>query len=488
MKLKKLKGLRIAVSVALISALGIGLAACGSSSASTESAETAEAVEEAESTEAAVEEAADEEAETTDVTEESAEEVAEESGEETTSTSSSGGKLDPNTSGATEVSLWHYFDGDSEQDGIVDLCNEYNAMQDVIYVVPTYVSREELMNQYTIGAISGELPDIGMVDSPDMSSYISLGVFEDITDELNEWGEVDHYYEANLSSCKDADGQIYGLPQNTNCLCLAVNLDALEKAGYDSAPTNIDEFYEMAVACTDLADSQYGFAMSMIATDEGSFQLLPWLYSHYNGESVNVDDLTAESAVNALSVLGDLAANDNMSKECVSWTQADAWNQFCAGKAALCMMGTWQLAQTDSIDFDYDVVLLPTGDEGTTTSCIGGENFGVCTGATEKEACIDFIEWFTSSENEARWANIAGKLSTRDDAHPEYEYAQDFFDVFQEELEYATARGPHPQWPTISEAIYTAGQSVIANGADAEAALTTAMATIDPILEANPLP
>ena len=47
------------------------------------------------------------------------------------------------------------------------------------------------MNQYTIGAVSGELPDIGMGDSPDMESYISLGVFEDITDDIKDWDELD---------------------------------------------------------------------------------------------------------------------------------------------------------------------------------------------------------------------------------------------------------------------------------------------------------
>ena len=33
-----------------------------------------------------------------------------------------------------------------------------------------------------------------------------------------------------------------------------------------------------------------------------------------------------------------------MSSECVNWTQADAYNQFCAGKAALAEVGTWHMA------------------------------------------------------------------------------------------------------------------------------------------------
>ena len=103
--------------------------------------------------------------------------------------------------GGVEVEVWHYFE--HEAAALNAVCKEYNEMQSDIYVVPTFVSREELMKQYTIGAVSGELPDIGMVDSPDMASYISLGVFEDITSYLEGWEDLDQFYEGPLSSCMD---------------------------------------------------------------------------------------------------------------------------------------------------------------------------------------------------------------------------------------------------------------------------------------------
>ena len=114
--------------------------------------------------------------------------------------------LAPNTKNAEELTLWHYFDAAADAQAIIDFCNEYNALQDAVYIDPTYVSRQELMNQYTIGALSGELPDIGMVDSPDMASYISLGVFEDVSDQFADWEELEKFYPGPLSSCKDAEG------------------------------------------------------------------------------------------------------------------------------------------------------------------------------------------------------------------------------------------------------------------------------------------
>ena len=362
-----------------------------------------------------------------------------------------------------EVTMWHYFDQKPEQEMLADMAEEYNSLQDDIHINATFVSRTELMNQYTVGALSGELPDIGQVDSPDMESYISLGVFEDITDELESWGELDQFYDGPLSSCKDP---------------------------YDHMPQSLDEFKEMVAATTDASNDVYGFAMCAVSTEEGTFQILPWLRSVQNGTGVNVDNITADSAVNGLQTLGDFVANGYMSKECVNWTQADAWNQFCAGKAAFAECGTWHLAQTDAINgaYEYDFTLLPTGDEGTSTSTIGGENFGVCKGSENKEACAKFLEWLCSQENEAKWAAVGGKIPTRQDATAEYTFEQDGFKVFTEEMNYAQARGPHAEWPSISEAIYTATQSVIVDGTSAKDALETAAAKINPIVEETPLP
>ena len=390
----------------------------------------------------------------------------------------------------TEITLWHYFDASADAQAIVDWVDEYNSIQNEIHITATYVSRTELMNQYTVGALSGELPDIGMVDSPDMASYISLGVFEDITDQLEAWGELDQFYPGPLESCKDADGRIYGLPQNTNCLALACNMDLLKAAGYDHMPADLAEFQEMVAATTNPDDNVYGFAMCCISTEEGTFQLLPWLRSASGGAGVNVDNLTADSAVNGLKVLGDFVANGYMSKECVNWTQADAWNQFAAGKAALAEVGTWHLAQTDAIGgaFEYGFCLLPTGDAGTSTSTIGGENFGVCSGAENVEGCVNFLEWLCSKEKEGEWAVVAGKIPTRQDSVANYTYEVDGFNVFVDEMNYAQARGPHAEWPVISEAIYTAAQSVFVDGADPADALAGAMEKITPIVEASPLP
>jgi multiple sugar transport system substrate-binding protein len=392
--------------------------------------------------------------------------------------------------GGEEIELWHYFEG--EADALNALCKAYNESQSEIYVVPTFMSREELMKQYTIGAVSGELPDIGMVDSPDMASYISLGVFEDITDQLEAWGELDNFYEGPLSSCMDSDGNLYGLPNNSNCLAILCNMDMLRAAGFDEPPTTLEEFMAVAEACTDPDNGVYGFAMSAIGNEEGTFQFIPWLYS----AGGTVADISSDESIAAFQTLGTMIENGWMSKEAVNWGQGDALNAWAAGKAAMLESGTWQIALSldgdlkDTVTWEYAYVAMPISDNGAQASVIGGENFGVCTGAKNVEACVDFLEYMETAQANADWCEIAGKLPVRADAVELKDFwtADERYAVFNESMNFAVARGPHAEWPTISEAIYTAEQAVLLGEKDAATAAADAAAVIDPILAENPLP
>ena len=383
-----------------------------------------------------------------------------------------------------EISIWHYHKG-LEYDQLTKAIEEYEEMNPGLTITETFVSRDELMNQYNIGAVSGELPDIGMVDSPDMSSYISLGVFDDIDAELQAWGEIDNFYEGPLNSCRDSEGHLHGLPISSNCLGLACNMDMLRAAGYEEPPATWDELYEIAKACT--KDGVYGFTMSGIATEEGTFQFMPWLYS--TGETIS--SLDSEGGIKAMEFLARLTKEGIMSKEVTNWTQSEAFRTFAAGKAAMSMAGTWHIAQVDSgdiaADFDLQYALLPKDKEYST--CIGGENYGVCSNSENKEAAIGFLKYAVSKEKNAEWCDAVSSQPIRKDS-TELDgiwKADDRFQVFTQAMDYSVARGPHPEWPTISEAVYRNEQAALLGEKDPKEAIKAAAEVIDPILEKEPI-
>lgn len=411
--------------------------------------------------------------------------AAEESTTGTTATEDQIGK--PN--GGDTVTLWHYFEG--EADALYAMVKKYNESQSDIYIVPTFVSREELMKQYTIGAVSGDLPDIGMCDSPDMASYISLGVFADINDELAGWSDIDQFYPGPLSSCKGSDGDLYGLPNNSNCLALLCNMDMLKAAGVEKAPTTWEELEDACAKVSDPDNGVYGLAISAISNEEGTFQFIPWLYS----AGGSVADVSSAESVRAFSYLAELESKGYMSNEVVNWGQGDALNAWAAQKAAMVESGTWQIAQNldnslkDTITWNYQYVEMPS-ENGHQATVIGGENFGVCSSSKHVKECAEFLKNMMSAQNNADWCEIAGKLPVRADAVELKDFwtADERYKVFNDSMNFAVARGPHAQWPTISEAIWTAEQAAILQQSSPEDAAKTAAATIDPILKDSPLP
>lgn len=395
--------------------------------------------------------------------------------ETSTTESESTTETDTNIVEKTQVELWHYFSA-SNQEVLEKMIEDFNASQDSVEVIPTYIARADLMKQYTMGAISGELPDIGMVDSPDMASFVTMGVFEDITDLATEWGELDNFYEGPLNSCT-ADGKIYGLPQNTNCLAIYYNLDLFKAAGLseEDVPTTWDELYEVSKKLT--SNDTYGFAFSAKGTEEGTFTYIPWLYS----AGADIESLASDKAVASMEYLTKLVEEGIVSKEVVNWGQTDVRDAFIAGKAAIMQNGSWQIAtlnemtESGELSFEYGTAYIPMDEKNA--SVIGGENFGLCTGAN-KEASFEFFKFMMGKEGNAEFNLAAGKFPTRADSMATQNIwtTDKNYKVFTESMNFAVTRGPHAEWPTISEGIYTALQASLLGEKKPEQAMQDAAA------------
>lgn len=376
--------------------------------------------------------------------------------------------------GRTEITFWHYMSEDKEGKFVNEAVEEFNNSQDEIYVNAQYLPREELMKQYTIGVVSGELPDCGMVDNPDHNSYASMGVFADITDLYNSWEDA-NFMEGSINSCY-YDGKLYGLPWGNNCLGLFYNKEMLDAAGVEIPTT----WSELEAACEKLTtDSCKGLAISAIGNEEGTFQYMPWLLS--SGGSVM--DLTSDGSKESMTYLYNLIEKGYVSRECVNWTQADAEKQFAAGQAAMMINGPWQFSglANDAPDLDYGVAKVPKADNGDYASVLGGENVAICAGAN-MEASWTFLTWITSKEKSQEICKSIGRFSPRADVNVQEMFEGDPLNsVFAEVMPNAQSRGPSPDWPEISAAIYTAQQEVFTGQKDVDTAMADAQAKIDAI-------
>ena len=368
-----------------------------------------------------------------------------------------------------DVTIWYYWETEGHQKALNHIIEEFNGSQDSITVEAKYVPFADFKKQLSIGASSDELPDLVILDNPDHAAYAAMGIFADITDKF----DVSNYYEGPVNSCT-LDGKLYGVPFGSNDLVLFYNEDMLKEAGCE-VPTTWDELLEVAKATT--TDSVFGFAHCALQNEEGTFNFLPWVWS----TGATSYEINSEGGIKALNFEKELVDSGAMTKEAINWTQGDTMHQFIAGNLAMMINGTWQIPtmREEVPDLNWNVAPIPQDKE--QASGLGGENYAVIAGGNE-DAAVKFLEFATTPETCLYMMNAMGYISA-DSTIAEGQFEGDpVYQVFVDEMQYARARGPLPEWPSISDAISLAFNKVITGESTPEDAAVEAQATIDSII------
>ena len=368
-----------------------------------------------------------------------------------------------------DVTIWYYWETEGHQKALNHIIEEFNGSQDSITVEAKYVPFADFKKQLSIGASSDELPDLVILDNPDHAAYAAMGIFADITDKF----DVSNYYEGPVNSCT-LDGKLYGVPFGSNDLLLFYNEDMLKKAGCE-VPTTWDELLEVAKATT--TDSVFGFAHCALQNEEGTFNFLPWVWS----TGATSYEINSEGGIKALNFEKELVDSGAMTKEAINWTQGDTMHQFIAGNLAMMINGTWQIPtmREEVPDLNWNVAPIPQDKE--QASGLGGENYAVIAGGNE-DAAVKFLEFATTPETCLYMMNAMGYISADSTIAKDQFEGDEVYQVFVDEMQYAHARGPLPEWPSISDAISLAFNKVITGESAPEDAAAEAQATIDGII------
>nr|WP_295282795.1 ABC transporter substrate-binding protein [uncultured Blautia sp.] len=371
-----------------------------------------------------------------------------------------------------DVTLWYYWENEGHQQAMNEMIEAYNQSQDQYKMKANYVPFTDFKKQLSIGASANELPDLVLLDSPDHASYASMGIFADLTGKF----DVDSYYEGPVASATYEDA-LYGVPFGCNCLSLYYNVDMLKDAGIEP-PTTWDELKEAAQALT--TESVTGLAFCSLQNEEGTFNFSPWLWS----TGATSYEMDSEGGIRALTFIKDLVESGAMSKECINWTQGDVMNQFISGNVAMMVNGPWQIEtmRSEAPDLNWDVTLLPKDKE--YASVIGGENYAVIAGGNE-EGALNFLTYATEEEQVMTMMEKLGYISAdKDIAANQFSDEKDaIYKKFVDQLEYAQARGPLPEWPEVSDAISLAFNQVMTGEMEPADAAAEAQNTIDGIVQ-----
>src|SRR5882757_4278498 len=348
---------------------------------------------------------------------------------------------------------------------MLDACGQQNGVKIEREIVPGANLIAKVLQQ----ASSRTLPDVLMLDNPDLQQIAATGALAPVSD----FGLSADGYAEGVVNASTYQGKVFGLQPATNTVGLFYNEDMLAKAGV-TPPRTWDELKAAAAKLT--SGSRYDVAFSAPANYEGTWQFLPFMWSNGGDEK----NLASPEVAQALQLWVDLVKSGSASKSVLNWTQADVREQFQAGNAAMMVNGPWQfpvLAKTANLK--YAVVPIPAPRAGASVVApLGGETWTIPrTGDAGRQAkAAKIVECLNSDANQLSLGKQRTTVPTKTALRERFVAEVPEMKVFTDALQTARARTGElgADWPKAATKIYTAVQTALTGGATPEQALRQA--------------
>ncbi|WP_103062278.1 sugar ABC transporter substrate-binding protein [Actinomyces qiguomingii] len=369
----------------------------------------------------------------------------------------------------TSLKVLDYY-ADEPDNQIFQQALEAAAEQVGVTIERESVSGTGLIQKVLQMSSSRTLPDLLMLDNPDLQQIAATGALAP----LNDFGITADGFIEGFIGAGTYDGELYGMGPCANTLGLYYNQDLLDAAGV-AVPTTWDELKATAKALT--KDGVYGFAFCAKASYEGSWQFLPFFWSAGADET---DIATAEAAA-ALQLLVDLVGEGSASQSVLNWGQGDLGEQFTSGKAAMIVNGPWMTNTFNDSGINWGVAEIPVPKAGdTAVSPLGGELWTVpLTGdqARQKKAA-ELLAVLLGEDSLLELNTSRYTIPTRQAADADYLAALPDMEPLVTAVNNGRSRTAQlgEAWPKTAEALYNAMQSALTGKATPLEALKTAKA------------
>lgn len=330
------------------------------------------------------------------------------------------------------------------------------------------VPREQFMPKLLQQAAARSMPDLALIDNPDLQQLASTGGLVS----LSKAGLSTTGLYPSIVSAGQYDGQTYGIAPGVNGLALYYNKDLFAAAKLQP-PTTWAQLAADAKALT--KGAQRGIAFSAIATEEGSFQFEPFFWT----AGASLQDLDSPQAVQALALWKDLADSGAASKSVVNWSQADVNAQFLSGNAAMMVNGPWQLpALNAKQDLHFGIVPIPVPSASAKpVTPLGGEVWTVGHSSPAREAkAVAVVTCLLDAQHSAQWSKDAGYIPSNQSAAAQLGSSDPQLAAFVAEIGTAQARTAElgTGYPKVSAALWAAIQASLAGGKSPQSALAEA--------------
>ncbi|MFC9128189.1 extracellular solute-binding protein [Streptomyces sp. NPDC057099] len=316
-------------------------------------------------------------------------------------------------------------------------------------------------------ANSRELPDLILVDNPDLQQLAATGALVD----LDARGvKTDGLY-PNIVESGKYRGKLYGVAPGVNQLALYYNKSMLKKAGV-TPPSTWDELRITAKRLTQ-GNKVHGIGFAAPATEEGSFQFESFFFS----AGASLENLDSPQGVSALSFVKDLVSDGSAPKDVLSWDQTEVGEQFTNGSLAMMVNGPWELPQLQKAGMkDFGVVPMPAPASGTSSGALGGEVWAAGGSGDRADKAAEVIKCLVSKDNSLAWAKLTNYVPSDPKVATALGASVPAMKTFVQTIGSAKSRTAElgPEYPKYSQALWTAVQTALSGSKSPSAALAEA--------------
>lgn len=320
--------------------------------------------------------------------------------------------------GKVQIEFW-YSGGKTAVNVVQEIVDEYNASQDQYEVVTsTQADYTETYEKLQAGIAGKNAPDMALLDVDKSRNLSKKDLVSDIKPfiEADDTFEQDDYLEVFFDQGVDKEGKIYALPAYGTTQVMYYNIEAFEKAGIDA--TTIKTWQDLEAAAKKIHETN----PDMMGWEPmwGANNLIDAALSN-NASLLNEDGtkvmINSDEWVEVWESFRTWIHDDKIMKVNSGGQGWEYWyitiDDVLQNKA-----GGYTGSSGDQADLDFNIVAaMEQPGFGTNPSAPTADALQLVmlesSSEEEKAGVYDFMKYYTSAENQAKWSMATGYVAVR---------------------------------------------------------------------------
>lgn len=390
------------------------------------------------------------------------------------------------SSDATKITIWRPQDKQPIEDWYTDIINSFNEeyagqyqLEQQIIIRADSFAYEDKVNT---AISSNTLPDILMVDGPNISNYAENGIIVPLDDYISDEDKADYLDSTILQDTYK--NQLFAIGPTESSVAVYYNKDMLDAIGV-TAPTKIedawtwDEFYDIAKKLT--TDEVSGARIIMDKGEGITYVMQPFWVS--NGtDIINDEGTTSTGYLNSDKGIEAATYLNRFIQEGISNIDPLP-TEFYDGKAAMMLGGSWEISvlQNDYPDLNWGITYFPVANNGgKPVSPTGDWSYTITKDAKDLDAAAVALNYITSKEAVINYARAISKPPTRKSAFEAMtEYNEYPSSLIKEQLMETGSPRPRSAVYTVLSPRFAEGMIDIFTGADIKETLDRVASEVD---------